>query len=197
VTTLGAPRLVPRRAASLASHERELLRGNLRVADRFLTGGADAPPLPSILGLLAHHPRLGASWLAFNGVLMEDGKLAPRDRELLVLRTAWLTQSDYEWSQHTRIGLECGLTDSEILSIPTDDLGWSERDRALLRAADQLVATYQLDDETWSVLAQEFDEAQLLEILFVVGAYACLAMVMNTVRLDAGADSKPLPRREP
>jgi hypothetical protein len=49
----------------------------------------------------------------------------------------------------------------------------------LLRAADELHANQDLADETWTALSQTWDEAQLVEIPFVVGNYTMLSMVAN------------------
>ena len=37
----------------------------------------------------------------------------------------------------------------------------------------------------WNCLASRLDEHQLLELLFVVGNYVCLAMVLNSVGLQS------------
>jgi 4-carboxymuconolactone decarboxylase len=195
VTGTAAPRLQPLTAAGWAAGSRDLMRGRLAAADRYLSGEADAPPMPAILGLLAHHPRLGANWLAFSGGLLDDPVLDPRDRELLVLRVAWRTQSRYEWAQHIRLGGAAGLTSDEIAAIATSDLSgrWSDRDRHLLAAADQMIDVHRVDDTTWQSLTGHFDEQQLLELLFVVGTYLCLALVLNSAGLepDAGTDDGP------
>ena len=69
---------------------------------------------------------------------------------------------------------------------------WTERDRDLLGAADQMIDAHRVDDATWARLATRYDEQQLLELLFVVGSYVCLAMVLNSVGLepDAGPDGQ-------
>ena len=66
--------------------------------------------------------------------------------------------------------------------------GWSERDRLLLRAADELHATQQLADATWSGLRALFSAAQLVEIPLVVGHYTMLSMLANAtgVPLEPG-----------
>ena len=56
----------------------------------------------NIFTTLVRHPGLFRKWLPFGGKLLA-GKLPPRDRELLILRTGWNTRADYEWHQHVRI----------------------------------------------------------------------------------------------
>jgi 4-carboxymuconolactone decarboxylase len=194
VTPASAPRLVPLTAARFAPEGRELLKGRLGVADRYLSGGPEAPPMPGILGLLGHHPALAANWLAWSAGLLEEPVLDPRDRELLILRVGWRAQCRYEWAQHVRLAQDAGLTPKEVAAAASegdDEAGaWSERDRHLLAAADQMVADHRIDDATWRALTAHFDEPQLLELLFVVGSYLCLALVLNSVDLapDPGTD---------
>lgn len=164
-------------------------RGRLPAADRYLTGEPDAPPLPGILGLLAHHPKLGADWLTFSAGLLDAPALDPRDRELLVLRVASRTGCRYEWVQHARMGRGAGLTPDEIAAVrdPFGGAGWSDDDLDLLVAADELIDGHRVADATWGRLARRFSERQLLELLFVVGSYLCLALVLNSAGLEPDA----------
>lgn len=201
MTPAAAPRMGPLPIAEWAEEERELLRGNMARADRYLTGAADAPPVPSILGLFARHPRLSAPWLAFSGTLLDDGTLDPRDRELLILRVGHRTGCRYQWAQHVGMAEAAGLRPEQIAAL-RDGAGagiWSERDRDVLRAADQLVDAHTIDDALWERLAARFDERQLLELLFVVGGYVCLAMVLNSVGLEpsSGPDAAAGPATGP
>lgn len=192
--------------AALAPEGRALLRGRLAAADRYLADGPDAPPLPGILGLFGHHPALAARWLEWNAGLLEAPSLDPRDRELLILRVGWRAQCRYEWAQHVGLAQRAGLTAEQVAAVAGegDDGGgadpWSERDRLLLAAVDQMVAEHRVGDATWWGLTAHFDEPQLLELLFVVGSYLCLALVLNSVDLapDPGTDDGRgrLPGRE-
>jgi len=179
-------RVTPLPAAEWTQAERELLSGNLARADRYLSGEPDAPPMPAILGLFARHPRVTGPWLAFSGTLLDAGTLEPRDRELLILRVAARARSHYEWAQHVRIAAAAGLTSRQITAVPDGPgaPGWTDRQRDLLNAADQLLDDHVIDDATWARLAAFLDERQLLELAFVVGSYACLAMVLNSVGLE-------------
>ena len=179
-------RVAPLPAAQWTQEERDLLSGNLARADRYLSGEPDAPPMPAILGLFARHPRVTGPWLAFSGTLLDAGTLEPRDRELLILRVAARARSHYEWAQHVRIAAAAGLTSRQITAVPDGPgaPGWTDRQRDLLNAADQLLDDHVIDDATWARLAAFLDERQLLELTFVVGSYACLAMVLNSVGLE-------------
>src|SRR5580704_18455064 len=80
------------------------------VADKFLSTGDDAMRLPNGIGAMLHHPRLAAKFLNYNALLLRDQVLTDRQRELLVLRVAWRTRSQYEWVQHVRLSQRYGVT---------------------------------------------------------------------------------------
>jgi alkylhydroperoxidase family enzyme len=62
--------------------------------------------------------------------------------------------------------------------------GWSERERILLAAVDQLHEKQDLDDELWTRLRSELDPAQVIEFLVLVGHYEMLATVLLTLRIE-------------
>jgi alkylhydroperoxidase family enzyme len=157
-------------------------------ADKFLSGAPDAPAMPPILGLLARHPRLGAPWLAFSAELLDDAALDPRHRELLVLRVGWRTDCTYLWEQHVGMADATGLTPEQISAVrgAADAWNWTDVERDLLHAADELIDDHVVSDSTWARLADTFESQELLEVLFVVGSYVCLAMVLNSAGLRSG-----------
>jgi 4-carboxymuconolactone decarboxylase len=185
-TAAAGARLVPLDADALDGDDRAALRGRLAAADRYLTGAPDAPPMPGILGLFAHHPQLGGDWLAFSAGLLDAPALDPRDRELVVLRVAHRAGCRYEWAQHARIALDVGVTEDQISSVtgPLAEGFWEADDLALLEAVDQLVDGHRIEDATWGRLTLRFDQRQLLELLFVAGSYLCLALVLNSAGLE-------------
>jgi alkylhydroperoxidase family enzyme len=81
-----------------------------------------------------------------------------------------------------QIGLQSGLTQAEIDRIPkgADAPGWSDLDRAILRATDELHADAFIGDATWAALAQHYDTPQLMDLVFAVGQYNLVSMALNT-----------------
>jgi alkylhydroperoxidase family enzyme len=88
------------------------------------------------------------------------------------------------------IGRQTGLTDEEIRRIkegPTAK-GWSERDRLLLQATDELYSDAHVSDATWQGLSKHWNTQQLMDIVFAVGQYNLVSMALNTfgVQSDPG-----------
>jgi 4-carboxymuconolactone decarboxylase len=165
---------------------RATLLAYLRRPELYLSGSPDAPPMPVVMELFAHHVPLTETFLAFTDALAgEMATLEPRIRELLILRVASRTGSGYEWSQHARIAQEAGLSEAQVSAVAEGPGAaiWGMRERSLLAAVDEMLDGYQVSDETWRTLASSFDSAQLLELLFVVGGYLALATVLNSIGL--------------
>jgi alkylhydroperoxidase family enzyme len=94
-----------------------------------------AIPVLNIFRTLARAPKAFKRFMAWGGYILSDANsLSARDRELVILRTGFNWKSGYEWAQHVRIGLDCGLTEAEITRIKKGPGApeWSASDRALL-----------------------------------------------------------------
>ena len=157
--------------------------------------GNDRKRAPSMLKTVAHHPDLLVPLLDFATVVSHKGALSPRESELLALRVSWNCRSEFEWGHHEEYALDAGLSKEEIARIPigASAPGWSVTERALLEAADELHTGQHVSDEVWSRLAANYSEKQLVEILFVVGEYTMLSMVVNSagVELEPGYERLP------
>ena len=185
------PRLPPKRVADLDDDARAVLRGYLKgAADRFLSEGPAAQRMPNVLATLIHHPKLAGPWLAYNATLLGSPSIEPRLRELMILRVAWRARSRYEWLQHVRLAKQLGVTATEIEAVAglTSAASWTPLEAALLAATDQLMDGYTIDDATWARLAEHLDERQRVEVVFVVGSYACLAMAFNSFGIELDPD---------
>jgi 4-carboxymuconolactone decarboxylase len=136
----------------------------------------------NIFRTFARHPRLLRKWLGFGTQVLMQSSLPARERELVILRTAWNCQAVYEWGHHVEIGLESGVTHDDIERIPAgpDAAGWADRERHLLRATDELHHDQCITDGTWTGLQATFDEQQLLDLVFLVGQYHLVSMALNS-----------------
>jgi 4-carboxymuconolactone decarboxylase len=144
----------------------------------------------NIFKTLAHHPELMRRWLVFGNHILGKSTLAPRERELVILRIGYLCQAGYEWGQHVLIARQAGMSDEEICSAKTgpDTPGLSQLDRLLLQATDELHGDAHVADATWQGLTQLLTTQQLMDLVFTVGQYNLVSMALNTfgVQPDEG-----------
>lgn len=150
----------------------------------------------NIFRTLAHAPKALSRFLDWgNYVLSRRNSLPAREREIVILRIGWLCRSGYEFTQHRAIGLREGLSSEEIDRIKqgAEAPGWSEVDRALIRAADELHADQFISDATWADLGRSWDQKQCMDVVFTVGQYTQVSMMLNTfgVQLDDGLTLDP------
>lgn len=152
----------------------------------------------NIFRTLVHSPKALKGFGSWGNYVLSDRNTIPADRrELLILRTGFLCGSMYEWAQHVIIGEFMGLSAAEIERVKagSGDPAWSAADRALLRAVEELHAGQQLSDETWEALGDEagLDDRQKMDLVFTVGHYTMVAMMLNSfgVQLDDGLEPDP------
>lgn len=173
------PRLDPVPQDELSAEAIELV-GRLRAAVSF---PHDTPVHP-VFATLCHNAELFVPYLEMGVRLLTGASLCARDRELAILRTAWLCAAPYEWGEHVASAKQTGLSSVEIEQITEGSgvPGWSEDDRTILRAAEELHGEARLSDATWAALARRFDERALIELLMLIDHYHKVAFLQNSLR---------------
>jgi alkylhydroperoxidase family enzyme len=150
--------------------------------DRIMPKGT--PPL-ILFTSLARDKRLFERFMA--GGLLDSGWLTLRQREIVIDRTTALSRSEYEWGIHVAFfAARAGLTATQIKATTTekgDDSTWTDDDRVLIRACDQLHRTCDLDDGTWRDLRTHFSDEAILEVLMLAGYYRTVSYLTNALRL--------------
>ena len=142
-----------------------------------MTGSGPA----NIFTTLGQHPRLFRSWLRYSARLMPFGRLPRRDTELVILRVAWRCRSAYEWHQHVPIAVRVGLSPGEIAGVADSppSAGFTQRQRALLAASDELLAERALADATWSAVQATLSDREAIELCLLIGHYQGLASAIG------------------
>ena len=145
----------------------------------------DSLRVPNVMGTLLRHPDLASAWFPYSAMLLRAGALSDRLREIVILRVAWQTRSEYEWAQHVRMGRRAGLTDAEFEAIGgADTHEWTPLETDLLAATDELLDRYRISEATWQRLITQLPVEQLMELVFVVGTYVTLAMAFRTFGVE-------------
>ena len=139
----------------------------------------------NMFSTLLRHPKLYKRWIPFGHSFM-TGTLPFRDRELLILRTLHRCDCAFAWPAHEKISLEGGIEASEIDAVREgpDHPGWSPFDAALVRAADEVIDRHRISDATWAVLAERYDDAQLIELPMAVGHFVMLSGAINSLGIE-------------
>jgi 4-carboxymuconolactone decarboxylase len=157
-----------------------------------MQAAGDGPLGPlNVMKALMHHPDLFRRWSVFANHFLFKSALTIRAREILILRVAWMTDCEYEWSQHVKMSAEqCEFGDVEIASIQAGPTGrcWSNAERALIGIVDSIISGPDIPERQWSQLAAHWDEKQIIDAIALVGNYIMLAMALNTLNLPPDPD---------
>jgi 4-carboxymuconolactone decarboxylase len=151
-------------------------------------------PVHAVFRTLAHSPTVAKRIGMLAGALFAKCSVAPREREVVVLRMAWRCGSVYEFGEHTTIGLDAGLSHEEIRALTADDCaGLADADAALAALVDELYDANAVSAGTWDRLAASWSQQQLVDYLVIAGFYWMMACVLNGARVEPEAGSPGWP----
>jgi alkylhydroperoxidase family enzyme len=154
---------------------------------KWMPPGAGVEPLKLFRTLLVHDSLMSRMRPLGAGIL-GHGLLEPRVRELMILRTCARCGAEYEWGVHAaffagRVGLSEAEVRATVLAEASDPV-WSERDRAVTRAADELCGSAGVSDATYASLESHFSAPEILELVITAGWYHTISFVINTARVE-------------
>ncbi|MGA3253601.1 MAG: carboxymuconolactone decarboxylase family protein [Mycobacterium sp.] len=151
----------------------------------------------TIFQVLLNHPQLARAVNDLLATMLWHGDLDPRLRELVIMRIAWLTACDYEWTQHWRVASRLGVTADDLLGV-RDWLGYDgfgSTERAVLAATDDVVRDGAVSADSWAACEREFDckKTVLIELVTAIGAWRMVASVLQSLQvpLEEGVSGWP------
>ena len=174
-TRLSEPRLAPLR-------EEDLTREHL-IAMGTDPDNPDGRPRMNLFRTMMHNTDLMNRWRVFGDYVNADDTISSRDKELLIMRLAWLYYSEYEWGAHYDAAIDAGLTADQIEQVkvgPESEI-WDDFDRAWLRAADEFVDSAFISDANWAVLTERYTQSELMMLFATVAHYHPVAMMTNSL----------------
>ena len=133
---------------------------------------------------VAHNPHLLDKLRSTGSYLLNFGTLPAADRELVIHRVCGRCGCEYEWGVHVVFfGRAVGFTDAQLESTVFRRAVRSRLVGARGNAdqlVDQLHDTSAVTDELFSRLEAHYNEAQLVELVTLVGQYhACRSSPMH------------------
>ena len=118
---------------------------------------------------------------------------------MVILRTAWLNEAEYEWGYHARAGRAAGMTDEEIRNVAVGENAgpWTSFERYLLRAATELHRRSAISERTWAFLKARYSDQQMIDLIFTVGQYRMVSMALRSIRVEPDEGLEPFPEDVP
>jgi alkylhydroperoxidase family enzyme len=164
---------------------------------RWMPRDAGAIEPLALFRVLARHLELASRMLPLGAGILAHGRLAPRDREIVIHRTCARTNAGYEWGVHAAVyGPRVELTPAQLNATANGDAtdpAWSPKDRLLIRLADELHDTATISDALWAQLERHYDTEQLLELVIAAGWYHTIAYVIGAAGLAPEPWAVPYP----
>jgi alkylhydroperoxidase family enzyme len=145
----------------------------------------------NLYAALANAPDLLRAWVDFAWQLRAVERTSRRLRELVILRTAMLYGSPYEWHQHRRMAADAGVTETEVaeLGMWSTAPAFDAADRAALALTDAMVAG-EVPDAVLAEVDRHFDAEQRIELTLTAAFYCAVPRALDALRV-------PIEGREP
>jgi alkylhydroperoxidase family enzyme len=130
---------------------------------------------------LGHAPDLLRAWIHFAWALRGHDRTSRRLRELMILRTATLHHSQYEWHQHRRMARDAGVSEFQVaeLEMWRTSEAFSPEERAALALTDAIVKGEVCDEI--DEIARYFDHEQRVELTVTAAFYAMVPRVLDAL----------------
>jgi 4-carboxymuconolactone decarboxylase len=148
---------------------------------------ADVEPL-RLFRTVAHNPAVLERFRTIGAYILNFGRVEPLDREVLLHRTCARCGCEYEWGVHAvAFGRPLGMSEEQLRSTVLggpDDPVWSDRQRLLVRLADELHETATVSASLWTELSDNWDSAQLIELIATAGFYHLVSFTANAARVE-------------
>jgi 4-carboxymuconolactone decarboxylase len=151
------------------------------VFERFRAEGRD--PI-ALYRVLAHSPPILRAYAGLARGLRYEARTPRAVRELMILRTAQLTGSEYEWAHHRVMAAAAGVSEEKVASLaawPASD-GFDERERAVLRCVDE-IHEIALSDEAFAALERAVGAAETVELVTLAAFYQAVARMIQALGL--------------
>ncbi|MBC7804441.1 MAG: carboxymuconolactone decarboxylase family protein [Candidatus Parcubacteria bacterium] len=147
---------------------------------------------------LGNHPALTAAWTEFANAIRHESRTPRALRELMILRTAQIARSEYEWAQHLRMARKAGVAESKIDAL-ADWRGSAEfdaKERAVLALTESVMAC-DVSDQVHAEVKKYFSDAEFVELSLTAGFYAMVSRMLDAMRVELDPDVRDYSPRLP
>lgn len=126
---------------------------------------------------MAHHPALLKAWAPLRQHIVKDSALGAIRSELVILRSAYRMNSDYEWIHHVSRARALGISDERIRAMRGEPKG---EDGLIARAVDALFDTSRLPQDIERTLFETMGRRAIFDLMATVGFYSILGFILLT-----------------
>lgn len=154
-------------------------------AEKYTASGHSDNALQTLLRV----PEMADRVLPFMNYVANQTTLSARQRAILILRSAWLTQNANIWATHASRAADAGLSEVDVLRVaqglaPGATESLPPFDAVLIGAVDQMFRNSSINDSTWNELATQFDTHQLIDVVMTIGDTISAATLFNSLGIQ-------------
>jgi 4-carboxymuconolactone decarboxylase len=106
-------------------------------------------------------------------------------REIIVLRVAHLSHSEYELFHHLSMGKAVGLSDEIMAGLESGDFSaFPEKERLIAQFTTEVVRDVSPTDETVAAMRAQYSDEEIFEMLGIIGSYMNAARVAAIAQIE-------------
>ncbi|MGH8738877.1 MAG: carboxymuconolactone decarboxylase family protein [Burkholderiales bacterium] len=138
---------------------------------------------------LGNHPALAAAWTEFANSIRHDSRTPRKLRELMILRTAQIARSHYEWAQHLKMARKAGVAEDQIAELESwrESRHFDPRERAALALTEGVMAG-EVTDAIYAEASKHFGHAEYVELCLTAAFYAMVSRMLDAMRVEFDPD---------
>jgi alkylhydroperoxidase family enzyme len=138
---------------------------------------------------LGNHPALTAAWTEFANAIRHDSRTPRALREVMILRTAQIANSEYEWAHHLRMARKAGVPEAKIAALADwrKAAVFDAKERAALALTEAVMAC-NVTDAVHAEVKKHFSDAEFVELSLTAGFYAFVSRMLDAMRVELDPD---------
>ena len=139
--------------------------------------------------VLANNPTLLKAWVDF-AYQLRNGETSRALREIMILRTAQLANSEYELAQHLIMAQKAGVSSLQIEQLfqwPHSQ-AFSTIEKAALSFTEAIFHN-QMTDEIYQGLAQHFNDKKMIELLLTASFYCMVPRFLQATAVTTKGET--------
>jgi len=141
--------------------------------------------------VVANSPKVLLNFIRLGNSIIGRMELPPRLREIVILRVARLTGSEYEWVQHAPVALQVGVSQKQLdaMSGWKNSAEFNNEERAILQYTDEVAQKVKVTDQTFKALKNFFSEQTIVELTMTIGYYEMVARLLVSLQVELDESS--------
>jgi AhpD family alkylhydroperoxidase len=134
---------------------------------------------------LGNQPALLAAWTEFFNAIRHESRTPRGLREIMILRTAQIARSEYEWAHHLAMARKAGVREGQIAELASwrASTRFDDRERAAL-ALTEAVTACNVTDDVHTDVRRHFGDAEYVELCLTAAAYAMVSRMLDALRVE-------------